>query len=561
MKAFVIIAASVGAFSQVPALTNQGMALPVAMPPPVKQAVSVQAVMLPYAINRELFSKHIADNYAVVVVNVGNRSHDAALLMQGIYLDYSKWALSGNVARQGDWSDHSTGTLSGQVSSVEYRIVRGELEDRDPKTIRNWILRSLTFAGQVAGGSTFAFSVASNLPKYVSMASGVGIPGFEKLWPDSLVSKLNRISDFGYRANRVVPRESSDVMIAFFPLERFLTPALKRIFIRQPAVFFNTGLALVEPNARMTPILERVSGKTLQELTSQIPALMACASNQRAADCEASAVLRELVKATSLNSIEVVLDGNMMVDEAAVGPVVERVEIEGQSITVNGRFLDGGRVIAEPEGEWVADMARSTAERLVGTLRFSKPLVGGQQLRVAVMKGGKSSAAVAYTVKTAAALSVTGRVALVTGTVLSLARVKPDAAPAVLFPIVPIVPIKGQNAIVDLRTLPAGCYDATVFTADGMPLTRPVRLAPQPAITKAVRTGNAVVVEGSDLFALTDSCAVSPLGVAVLDEKGGLFTPGNVVLKSGALTFDFAFPEDPAKWRVQVTGSSSAPIK
>ena len=174
------------------------------------------------------------------------------------------------------------------------------------------------------------------------------------------------------------------------------------------------------------------------------------------------------------------------------------------------------------------------------------------------LKGGKSSAAVAYTVKTAAALTLTGRVALVTGTVLSMVRVKPDAAPVVLFP---VFPMNSENAMVDLRALPAGCYDATVFTADGMPLTRPVMLAPQTIITKAVRTGNAVVVEGSDLFALADSCTVLPVGVAVLDDKGGSFMPGNVMLKGGALTFDFAFPEGPAKWRVQVTGSTSAPIE
>ena len=400
-------AAGVLALGQLP--STQGVALPVVAPPALRQMVSVQAVMLPYTINRELFSKHIADNYAVVIVNMGNRSHDAALVMQGIYLDYSKWALSGSVPRPPrDFSNgYSVGALPGQVSSVEYRIVRGELEERDAKSVRNWIVRSLEFAGSLAGGTTFAYGAISNIPKYISMVNGVGVPGFEKLWPDSLITKLNRVSDFGYRVNRVVPRESSDVMIAFFPIDRFLTPKLKRLFIRQPALFFNTGLALMDPNPEMTAILERVSGQTLAQLTAQIPAMIACAAEQKADACERSAGLRDMVRATSLNSIEVVVDGSMMLDVATVAPVVEGVTFQDHAdrvkywsvagadkgIVVTGRYLDGGRVVVEPVGagvKWVsADVANSSSVKLVGKLKFARPLAIGQALSVKVLKDGK----------------------------------------------------------------------------------------------------------------------------------------------------------------------------
>ena len=89
-------------FGQAPKVwppVTQGVVLLASVPPTVDQLVSVRAVMLPYSINRQLFSKHIADHYAVVIVNIANRSHDAALVLEGIYLDYSKWALSGNVPR------------------------------------------------------------------------------------------------------------------------------------------------------------------------------------------------------------------------------------------------------------------------------------------------------------------------------------------------------------------------------------------------------------------------------------------------------------------------------
>ena len=420
LKVALLTLAAVATTGQVPNAA-QGVALSVAVPASSRSLVSVQAVMLPYAINRELFSKHIADNYAVVVVNVGNHSHDAALVMQGLYLDYSKWALSGSAGRSG-----SLGTLPGQVSSVEYRIVRGELEERDAKSVRNWIVRTLEFAGSVAGGTTFAYGALSSIPKYISMANGVGIPGFQKLWPDPLITRLNRISDFGYRVNRVVPRESSDVMIAFFPIDRFLTPKLKTLFIRQPALFFNTGLALMDPNPEMTAILERVSGQTLAQLTAQIPAMMACASatertqESNKAACDRSATLREMVKSTSLNSIEVVIDGNLMLDLAAVPPSMDALTFQDQAgraaywsvagaekgIVVLGRFLDGAHVLIEPASagiEWVgSDLASS--ERLSGKLRFTKPVQAGQQLSIKVVKDTKEgqsmlSAPVLYTVE------------------------------------------------------------------------------------------------------------------------------------------------------------------
>ena len=578
----------------------QGAALSVVTPLTVKKLVSVQAVMLPYTINRELFSKHIAENYAVVVINIGNRSHDAALVMQGLYLDYSKWALSGNVPRPGEFdnlSDYSSGTLPGQVSSVEYRIVRGELEERDPKTIRNWILRSLQFAGSVAGGTTFAYGAISNITKYISMANGVGIPGFEKLWPDSLISKLNRISDFGYRVNRIVPRESSDVMIAFFPIERFLTPKLKQIFIKQPALFFNTGLALVDPNPEMKVIMERVSGKAFQQLIEEIPAMISCAAEKKKADCDQSKVLRALVKATSLNSIEVVIDGTMVLDQSAVPPVVDTLTFQDQAdqtsywavsgtdkgVVVTGRFLDGARVAVEPPMvgiDWVSsDGSRSGSEKLMGTLTFAKPVPVGQELSLKLMRDTKdgrtvSSLPVSFTVNYAAGkpdasditptvtdhkLTLTGKNLANALLNISLTPTKPAAAPAVLFTGATVSRLGG--ATFNLKHQAMGCYDATLFTPDAVPMKKPVIIAPSPSINKATRTGNSVKIEGADLFALGDDCTLEQVAIAILDEKGlalnATATNVSAVDAQGAtVTFDFAFPDGNTAWQVQVTGGS-----
>ena len=199
--------------------------------------------------------------------------------------------------------------------------------------------------------------------------------------PDSLLTRLNRISDFGYRVNRVVARQSSDTTIAFFPIERFLTPNLKRIFTRQPALFFNTGLALVDPNPEMTAILERVSGKRLAELTTQLPAMVTCAGSGEADACQRSAGLMSLLRATSLNSIQVIVDGSLMVEALAVPPSIDGVGSQGNRIVVTGNFLSGARLVIDPVDagmEWVAtDAAQSTTAKLVGQLRFTHALVPG----------------------------------------------------------------------------------------------------------------------------------------------------------------------------------------
>jgi hypothetical protein len=61
---------------------------------------------------------------------------------------------------------------------------------------------------------------------------------------------MNRISDLGFQTNKVIPKASSDIIVTFFPLDRFLTPGLKELFIKSPALFFSPYALQFDPKGK-----------------------------------------------------------------------------------------------------------------------------------------------------------------------------------------------------------------------------------------------------------------------------------------------------------------------
>lgn len=239
----------------------------------VRDNVSVEAVLLPYSICKRIFGTEIANNYTAVEVTVSNRSADAAMIVHSLYIDYSKWLLSGTpealaaggracaggtppgpapIASAADKTvgleTFQSSTKPGQVASVESRIARGELLDAQNWTIRNWVIRALETAGAIASGYQFVFK-EQGLIRGIGAFNGQVIPASQILWPDGTIGQLNRISDYGFQANKVIPKQSADIMVGFFPIDRFLTPGLKKIFRKAPAAFFVPGSLFADPQS------------------------------------------------------------------------------------------------------------------------------------------------------------------------------------------------------------------------------------------------------------------------------------------------------------------------
>lgn len=244
--------------------------------------VHAQAVLIPRVDARRIFGKNIAENYAVVEVNVGNKSENAALIIHGVFIDYSKWPLSGS-SRIDATPDRSTDRYQAsnfptQVASEEYRVVRGQLLDAQTDTLRNRILRYLTWAGNLAGAFTFSLN-EQGIVKGIAAANGVGIPGFATAFPDKTIDQLNRVSDFGFRANKVIPKEASDIIVCFFPIDRFLTPGFRKLFLKSPALFFAPLQMLVDRTADkdvaaiLNPVLSDQQ-LTVDDLRGALPCYM-----------------------------------------------------------------------------------------------------------------------------------------------------------------------------------------------------------------------------------------------------------------------------------------------
>jgi hypothetical protein len=351
----------------------------------VSDETSVEAVLIPASLARRIFGKEVANNYAVIELIVSNRDSKAALIVQSVFLDYSQWLLSGlsnNLPKAPSLEKTQKENQPWQVASVESRLVRGELLDAQQWTARNWTIRALTAIGSVAAGFQFPFS--ADVSKGIAAFNGVVVPGVSTLWPDGTVNQLNRISDVGFQTNKVIPKQASDIMVAFFPIDRFLTPTFRKMFLQNPAGFFVPGELINEPKTH-----EQISGLLLpmaQQLDSSInsendlkaavlKAFLECgssetsssqgktggntssASTQQQSPEEAKLCkIQQLFTRISLNSVRVVIGGVMTVDQSAVpatiygvnfadgntNPVIWNTTGVERDGTITGLYLSGG---------------------------------------------------------------------------------------------------------------------------------------------------------------------------------------------------------------------------
>lgn len=220
--------------------------------------VSAEAVLIPQVDAKRIFGKEIANNYAVVEINVGNKSPDAALIIHNVYIDYSRWALSGSTGlgaatvegmERDKMTPYHASTNPDRVASVERRMVRGQLLDAQPSTRRNRIIKWLSLIGTAAAAYTFSLN-EEGIIRGIAAYNGVVVPGIGATFPDHVIPQLNRVSDFGFQTNMVIPKEGGEVIVCFFPIDRFLTPGFRTLFLKSPALFFAPLQMLVDEKSK-----------------------------------------------------------------------------------------------------------------------------------------------------------------------------------------------------------------------------------------------------------------------------------------------------------------------
>ena len=379
--------------------TAHDQGLPLTTVSNVSDQTSVEAVLIPASLARRIFGKEVANNYAVIELTVSNKDSKAALIIQSVFLDYSQWLLSGLSQRlpaSPQLESTQKANQPWQVASVESRLVRGELLDAQQWTARNWTIRSLTAVGTVAAAFQFPFS--GDVGKGIAAFAGSVVPGASTLWPDGTVNQINRISDVGFRTNTVIPKQASDILVAFFPIDRFLTPTFRKLFLKNPSGFFVPGELLADPQTRdkmsalLLPMFTQINsnisdqkalaGATTVAFLADCPSVGAAngstsvpgnASNSTPGTNVGAATnnansgssvqltgnqacqIQDLMNRVSLNSVRVVVGGVMTVDVATVPATIQSVTFKQtdatklwstynvkQQGTITGVYLSGG---------------------------------------------------------------------------------------------------------------------------------------------------------------------------------------------------------------------------
>jgi hypothetical protein len=420
----------------------------------VSQEASIQAVLIPSSLAQRIFGKEVSQNYAVVEVIVSNRDSNASLVLHSVFLDYSNWVLSGtsmaNRVPLTGLDPTQAATKSSQVASIESRLVRGELLDAQQWTKRNWTMRSLAALGTVAVGFEFPFS--TDVIKGIGAFNGVVVPGASTLWPDGTVNQINRISDFGFQTNKIIPKQGSDILVAFFPIDRFLTSTFRKEFLSNPAGWFVPFELLVDPKTEpgfekiVKPLADGLlanSNATASDTNSfkaqMLQAMLAgdCSSGTTsvatpatdnkpsAADGAASPAhendpackLQRLINGVSLNNIHVVIEGVMTVDVATVPATIYSVDFQNANLpsiwtttgtdqagSITGVYLTGGvPAIVDESGKAIvsvtvtANADNSTDTELDFTMKLSKCIASGTKVYFVVNKSQDAASTSAST--------------------------------------------------------------------------------------------------------------------------------------------------------------------
>jgi len=308
--------------------------LPLTATSNVSDVTAIQAVLIPASLARRVFGREVSENYAVVELIISNQDPKAALVIHGIFLDYSLWTL-GNPANSNQGSSPrldatQTANIGTQVASIESRLVRGEMIDAQQWSLRNWTIRSLTALGAVAAGFEFPFS--GDVAKGIASFNGIVVPGASTLWPDGAVNQINRISDFGFQSNKMIPKQGSDILVAFFPINRFLTPSFRKQFLANPAGLFLPMEMIADPQSKdFVKLLEHLfdagSAENLDSFRKkalQVMLAASCNPNDQSPDCKLQGFLNSL----SLSNLRVVLEGVMTVDVASVPATIYSVDFD-----------------------------------------------------------------------------------------------------------------------------------------------------------------------------------------------------------------------------------------
>jgi hypothetical protein len=165
----------------------------------------IKAFPLPDPLVDDFLGDKVREHFYVVALTIQNDAEQDRLINTGIINAYGR-AIIFPLKKDGGQQPF---TIPVQVAPESLEQVYAIISDSKPYRTREWIFRGLDFAGELSTAIATGFKGSPDLIRALGVYTGVGIPSFQKFWPDPVPNYLRNIVSFGMPELVKVPQHGS----------------------------------------------------------------------------------------------------------------------------------------------------------------------------------------------------------------------------------------------------------------------------------------------------------------------------------------------------------------
>lgn len=166
-------------------------------------------------------------------------------------------------------AEYEPGAFRYRLSSLELSLLRGTAEKGQGQDRRNFILRTLRGAGSLLAAFLGVTTFGPSYAPAVAMFNGPLLTSYTDVLPDYTINQMNRLNDSAYRANTLVPKGQSKVIVVFIPQATFLTDEQRKVFQSNPLLLAYPANGSID--FRRTEAI--VHGSLIEEVENQPPSV------------------------------------------------------------------------------------------------------------------------------------------------------------------------------------------------------------------------------------------------------------------------------------------------
>jgi len=340
---------------------------------------------------KDVFGKRVAQQFVAIQVTISNKNSNYQFLIHDVSLDlrdvfgraYARNIIENDLRECRDQCaqdikeceleniqrgvkepcvcDFECSSKKFELSSLELSLIRGVAERGQGEDTRNKVLRFFRAFGTIAAGLIGVASFGPGYAKSVAVFNGPVINAYSELYPDYTINQMNRLSDSAYKANTLVPKPQSKVIVAFIPQAIFLSKRQRKLFWQDPTQLYpqysRQGAVSIDPNAAANeaPFVDwrrtvaRVDGSLITEIKNLAPSV--------------TGVQIDDDEARKFHDLKPVVKGYVL-----------------------GRFLEGTKIdlVSPPPGVTIELNGTPEEDRINFTIKSDEPIPSGTNLNIRV---------------------------------------------------------------------------------------------------------------------------------------------------------------------------------